>query len=215
VVEVSLNIDLDTIYSDPAPLDALVQRFGRVNRARKKRIVPVHVFRQPRDGQNVYLEALVQRTLDVLEAHDDEDIDEAVIGEWLDEIYTTPEICDPWTKTYTEQYQLVASHLRGLRPFNSDEKREAEFEGLFDGVEVLPRCFEEQYLEHTAKDEFIEASRLFVNISHGRYQQLAYRGKVRPMGDATRKRWVVLQEYSSQLGLLFDSPSGKPIDDDQ
>ncbi|MBV9689447.1 MAG: CRISPR-associated helicase Cas3' [Ktedonobacteraceae bacterium] len=215
VVEVSLNIDVDTIYSDPAPLDALVQRFGRVNRARKKHIVPVHVFRQPRDGQKVYLEALVQRTLDVLEAHNEEDIDEAALGAWLDEIYAAPEIHDPWMKTYTDQFRLVASHLRGLRPFNSDAQREAAFEELFDGVEVLPRCFEEQYLEHMAHDAFIDASRLFVNISHGRYQQLASCGKVRPLGDAMRKRCVVLQTYSSELGLLFDTPSGKRSDDDQ
>ena len=31
-VEVSLDIDLDTIYTEPAPLEALVQRFGRINR---------------------------------------------------------------------------------------------------------------------------------------------------------------------------------------
>lgn len=209
VVEVSLNIDLDTIYSDPAPLDALVQRFGRVNRARLKGIVPVHVFRQPCDGQGVYLEPLVQKTLDVLEKQKEQDIDEATIGEWLDEIYTTPEIHDPWMKTYTEQYQLVASLLRGLRPFNSDEKREEEFEKLFDGVEVLPRCFEAQYIEHMSKDEFIEASRLFVSISYRKYQQLANRGKIRPMADVNRKRWVVLQDYSSELGLLFDSYPGE------
>ncbi len=205
VVEVSLNIDLDTVYSDPAPLDALVQRFGRVNRARKKGIVPVHVFRQPRDGQGVYLEKLVERTLDVLEEHNDEDIDEAAIEKWLDEIYNTPEIHDPWMKQYNEQSFLVNSHLRRLRPFNSDEKREEEFEKLFDGVEVLPRCFEKRYIDHMSKDEFIEASRLFVSISQGRYQQLAKRGKIRPMEDTTRKRWVVLQEYDPELGLLFDT----------
>ncbi|MEG3070442.1 MAG: CRISPR-associated helicase Cas3' [Candidatus Syntrophopropionicum ammoniitolerans] len=32
VVEVSLDIDLDVIYTDPAPLEALIQRFGRINR---------------------------------------------------------------------------------------------------------------------------------------------------------------------------------------
>lgn len=205
VVEVSLNIDLDTIYSDPAPLDALVQRFGRVNRARQKGIVPVHVFREPRDGQGVYLEKLVERTLDVLSVHNDENIDETAIGEWLDDIYNTPEIRDPWMKKYNDQYQLVVSHLRGLRPFDSNEKREEEFEKLFDGVEVLPCCFEKQYLEHLSKDEFIEASRLFVSISERRYQQLARRGKIRPMEDVGRKRWVVLQEYDPELGLLFDT----------
>jgi CRISPR/Cas system-associated endonuclease/helicase Cas3 len=34
VVEVSLDIDLNTIYTDPAPLEALVQRFGCINRGR-------------------------------------------------------------------------------------------------------------------------------------------------------------------------------------
>ncbi len=117
-------------------------------------------------------------------------------------------------KTYTDQYRLVASLLRGLRPFNSDEKREEEFEKLFDGVEVLPRCFEARYLEHMSKDEFIEASSFFVSISHKKYQQLAYRGKIRPMEDATRKKWVVLQEYSSELGLLFDASLGERNDGD-
>jgi CRISPR-associated endonuclease/helicase Cas3 len=32
VVEVSLNIDFDIGFSEPAPLDALVQRMGRINR---------------------------------------------------------------------------------------------------------------------------------------------------------------------------------------
>src|SRR5205823_13433303 len=35
VVEVSLNVDFEVLYSDPAPLEALLQRFGRVNRARR------------------------------------------------------------------------------------------------------------------------------------------------------------------------------------
>jgi hypothetical protein len=64
-----------------------------------------------------------------------------------------------------------------------------------------------------ANEEFIEASRLFVSISHKRYQQLAKKGKVRPMEDATRKRWVVLQEYSSKLGLLFDEVPDELIDE--
>jgi len=214
VVEVSLNIDLDTIYSDPAPLEALVQRFGRVNRARKKGIVPVHVFRQPADGQRVYDDILVQKTIDVLEAHQDEDIDEAAISQWLNKIYNTPEIYAPWMKKYQDQYQLVDRLLRGLRPFNSDEKSEEEFEKLFDGVEVLPRCFEREYVDLIAQDEFIEASRLFVSISQKKYQQLANQGKIRTLGDDKHKRWLVMQPYSSEHGLIFDSSLGDRPDGD-
>ncbi len=205
VVEVSLNIDLDTIYTDPAPLDALVQRFGRVNRARKKGIVPVYVFRQPNNGQHVYDDLLVQKTLDVLEIHNDKDIDEAAISEWLNEIYAIPEIYHPWMDKYNKQYALVTQLLRDLRPFNSDERSEEMFERLFDGVEVLPRFFERQYIDHITKDEFIEASRLFVSISQKKYQQLARQGKIRPLADDKRKRWLVMQPYDSECGLSFDS----------
>jgi len=205
VVEVSLNIDLDTIYSDPGPLDALVQRFGRVNRARKKGIVPVHVFRQPCDGQYIYLEALVQKTLAVLEKHNNKNIDEAMIGTWLDEIYSDPEIHTPWRQAFDAQYDLASELLRDLRPFNSDEKREEKFEELFDGVDVLPRCFEREYIEHMAQDEFIEASQLFVSISQKKYQQLMRHGKIRPMDDPSSKKWVVRQDYGPTLGLIFDT----------
>jgi CRISPR-associated endonuclease/helicase Cas3 len=205
VVEVSLNIDLDTIYSDPAPLDALVQRFGRVNRALKKGIVPVHVMRSPRDGQYVYSGALVQKTLEVLEGQNNENIDEAAIGEWLDEIYGDPEIATPWRQAFDAQYKLATGLLRALRPFNSDEQREEEFEALFDGVDVLPRCFEREYLGHIAKDEFIEASQFFVSISQRKYQQLARQGKIRPMDDTTHKKWIVLQDYDPEQGLIFDT----------
>jgi CRISPR-associated endonuclease/helicase Cas3 len=213
VVEVSLNIDLDTIYSDPAPLDALIQRFGRINRAREKGIVPVHVFREPRDGQGVYQELLVQRTLEELELHNEQEIDEAAIEAWLNAIYTAPAIHDPWMKMYHQQFSNAELLLRDLRPFDSDAKLEEKFDQLFDGVEVLPRCFERRYLEHMEKNELIEASHLFVPISYKKYQYLASRGKIRQLGDSKQKKWMTLLEYDKKLGLLFDTSQNVPYDE--
>jgi CRISPR-associated endonuclease/helicase Cas3 len=207
VVEVSLNIDLDTIYTDPAPLDALVQRFGRVNRACTKKIVPVHVFREPCDGQGIYLEHLVKRTLGELERHDGDEIDEVAVGDWLDAIYSAPEIRDPWRKTYGQQFQLAEQLLRGLRPFDSDKDREEAFEKLFDGVEVLPSCFEALYLKHREKSEFLEASELFVPISYKKCQHLRSQGKIKLLEEKTEKRWLAKLDYSSTLGLLFEPAS--------
>ncbi len=224
VVEVSLNIDLDTIYSDPAPLEALLQRFGRVNRQGKKGICPGHVFRQPDDGQGVYgfhrdaqqRGRIVRLTLAELEKHDNAIIDEAAVNTWLDDIFRDPQLRAEWEAEYGRVAQQAASMLAGLRPFNSDDQREEEFERLFDNVEVLPERFEQEYLAHLADDEYIEASRYFVGISRQQYAQLSRAGLVRPLADpdAKYRRWVVLSEYDDDAGLRFE-PSGRDPDWDR
>jgi CRISPR-associated endonuclease/helicase Cas3 len=220
VVEVSLNIDLDTIYTDPAPLEALLQRFGRVNRACEKGICPVHVFRQPDDGQYVYGRHkdkqqqghIVRVTLAELERHDGAEIDEAQISQWLDHIYSDPVLARSWDEEYRRVAQSAERVLSGLRPFNSDPQKEDEFEQLFDNVDVLPECFEEQYLNCLANDEFIESSRYFVGISARKYAELARKGFVRPANDPDGKhrKWVVTLPYDADMGLLFDQPSKDP-----
>lgn len=211
VVEVSLNIDLDTIYTDPAPLEALLQRFGRINRACEKGICPVHVFRAPDDGQYVYNELLVRATLAELEQHDGNEIDEARINDWLDRIYAHPPIAAGWQEEYGRAALAAERVLSGLRPFNSDPQKEGEFEALFDNIDVLPQRFEQTYLDCLAQGEFLDASRYFVGISARKYAELARKGLVRPAATEDRRRkWVVNLPYDSDLGLQFDQTSRDP-----
>jgi len=41
VIEVSLDIDYDVCFSEPAPIDALIQRFGRINRRKNSDGLPL------------------------------------------------------------------------------------------------------------------------------------------------------------------------------
>src|SRR5262249_8666088 len=54
VVEVSLDIDFDVLLTEPAPLEALLQRFGRVNRGRKRQTSDVFVVAEPVSGLRIY-----------------------------------------------------------------------------------------------------------------------------------------------------------------
>ncbi len=55
-VEVSLDIDYDVAFIENAPIDALIQRFGRVNRAGKKQIPPIdHQFSPKEETVPVYV----------------------------------------------------------------------------------------------------------------------------------------------------------------
>ena len=68
VVEVSLNISYDALFTELAPIDALVQRMGRVNRWGQEPPAPVHVFCQWSDGsEQVYGRKVLQRTFELLQ----------------------------------------------------------------------------------------------------------------------------------------------------
>ncbi len=214
VVEVSLNIDLDTIYSEPAPLEALLQRFGRVNRAGEKGICPVYVFRQPDDGQCVYgydrdetrRGHIIRVTLKELEEHDGEIIDESAINSWLDCIYADAQLKAQWNDAYQRMAQNAAHTLTNLRPFNSDPQKEEEFEQMFDNIDVLPQCFEQVYINHISQGEFIEASSYFVGISTKKYCILKNQRLVCQLEalDGKRQPWMVRLPYSKETGLSFD-----------
>jgi len=66
VVEVSLDIDFDCGYLEPAPIDAMIQRMGRVNRKGSRNPEPIVVFREPVGAYPIYQTAIVGRTVEAL-----------------------------------------------------------------------------------------------------------------------------------------------------
>jgi CRISPR-associated endonuclease/helicase Cas3 len=96
VVEVSLDISFDRMVTEAAPLDALIQRFGRVNRRRTPQSLgtlrPVHVIAPPASMRDVlpYDEDVVRRSWDVLPAGP---LQTARLQALVDEVY--PEVRPP------------------------------------------------------------------------------------------------------------------------
>ena len=202
VVEVSLDIDLDTIYTEPAPLEALIQRFGRINRRRQLNgVAPVHVFAEPADGQKIYDETLVKCTLAILRSNNGQAIHEGEIGEWLDQIYDG-EIAERWQEKFEIQANEFESVcLKTMQAFCSDQSLEELFYKAFDGIEVLPEAFYDEYKEFKQSDPIL-AGELLVPISIGRYHALKNSGQLYPR--ERREPYIARVPYSSELGLTFN-----------
>lgn len=92
VVEVSLDINYDCMFTDAAPLDSLIQRFGRINRSRTEstigRLKPVHVF-APTKSTLPYKKPIVEASFEALP---NGDLHETVIQSLIDSVYPETEI---------------------------------------------------------------------------------------------------------------------------
>lgn len=211
VVEVSLNVDFDTIYSDPAPLEALLQRFGRVNRGRgaRSKLLPVNVFTAPdaSDARQPYLpydSALVERSLTILRQFcDGHAIDESLVTTMLDKIYQG-DLLSEWERVYEESaLKFERDILDNIPAFESGEPH--KFYELFDGIEVLPTTSIDEYYEVRDNRGYLEASQYLVSISYALYSEFKQYGLIVPARDQEG-------EYSDHINVPYDSEYGLDID---
>jgi CRISPR-associated endonuclease/helicase Cas3 len=221
-IEVSLDIDYDVIFTEPAPLDALLQRFGRVNRHRVN-----GRYRQPcdcivfskRNDVDKYIyknEEVIVRTLKAL--CEMESLNSGVVAEidlqrYIDQVYPN------WSAKDKEDFDRVYIHLKAdvmenLAPFLYDSHREDEFEKQFDGVKVLPSKFKDEYIELLKSSKLIQAESLKVSISKRRFASLITKEGIQRdvlayqlhVNNEIKEHsyYAINRKYDDELGLQLD-----------
>ena len=113
VVEVSLDVSFSGMITEAAPLDALVQRFGRVNRRRPSdHIDPVWVIAPPEDDRAVlpYNAETVRRSFEVLP--DGEVLRERDVQCLLDRVYPTVEVLKMDLHFVQDEYGFAIQELQ-------------------------------------------------------------------------------------------------------
>ncbi len=92
IVEVSLDISFDLMITATAPLDAMIQRFGRVNRKRTKETIgnykDIYVIAPPETDKDAkpYDLNILQKSFEVL--NDNEVLKESELQQKIDEVFT-------------------------------------------------------------------------------------------------------------------------------
>jgi len=217
-IEVSLDIDYDVIYTEPAPIDALIQRFGRVNRKREKGICPVIVFKEAnKNDKFIYSSDLIERTIKVFEKiilEGNNILEEHKLQEYIDFVY--PNWNEKDKKSFDEIYQLLKySTENQLIPLLHSKKKEDDFYKQFDGIKVLPIRLKERFENYLSNYDFISAERLKVQIRKNKFAQLisendqnlykvSYNFETERGNLITITYWILTKKYDPEIGLLYN-----------
>ena len=199
VVEVSLDVDFDVLYTDPAPIEAILQRAGRINRGRTDRTLCDVFIYTDRPQYDIYNAELVAASMRELADLHEQPIDEATVTAMIDRVYSG-KVGDAWVKAYERAQEEFCSFVLGeVKAYQVDEEAQRSFDRLFDGCAVLPVQFLSEYDRLLEEKLYIEAGALCLNLPYGRVQRLLDKGLARKRDDL----YIVEVDYSHELGLLI------------
>jgi len=177
-VEVSLDIDYDIAFIEKAPIDALIQRFGRVNRAGSKQIqpidrdieidhntVPVYLFENIIGKTPFYDSEVLKDTWTYLTALDNHELSENDLVKVCNQVYI-----NGYNQSQQEDF---IQGLNNTTITNFEEEWiaghwedwiETVIENSNQKLEVL--CFNliEEFDEKRMNKQYIEANQLLVQV---------------------------------------------------
>lgn len=108
VVEVSLDIDFAYGIIETAPLDALIQRLGRVNRKGKRDITLNNILLTAMEDNSkyVYDKDLTQRSFELIQQVEGIEISETKLVELVNQLYSE----FPWTEEQKDRFEKAYNH---------------------------------------------------------------------------------------------------------
>lgn len=197
VVEVSLDISFDLMITECAPIDALIQRFGRVNRKRTLESIshfkPIYVLAPPTDKTEAlpYTLDVLERTFEVL-PDNGKVLDETEVQGMIDMVYPHIE--------FTNIDFSGAAFMDGkwqLQCLCNKAKS-----ALLDTLDINSAiCITENDKKTYCNSNAMERSKLEIPVS---YHSIAYRNLEQIAIEHSHLFIVPNSAYNNELGLSTD-----------
>ena len=191
-IEVSLDISYDVLYTEIAPYDALLQRFGRVNRRGEKGIKDIYIYNNY--NKCIYRDDIIKNTDSVISEiiHSDNRIVlEEKVEYYLDKVYTYIDL-----KEYNRYSNILNSLINNLRVgYYNDNSVEDMIQG--DTLSVVPEVLLNEHIYLINNNRYLEAQSLKLNIPLNRFKYNPY------MFYRYEDCVITKYQYTEDIGLEF------------
>jgi CRISPR-associated endonuclease/helicase Cas3 len=165
VIEVSLDVSFEVLFTELAPVDSLLQRFGRVNRHGEAD--PNHVgvcyiaSGEDAGSRMIYDPELLDRTRTHLPL---DPLTFDVACNWIEGVYPKGLSAKEETrmKQASDAFNTIVAQLKPMIDAPADVETE---KSLLDTVQVIPKEYEEQWQSLRENRQYLEAKKLVVNVS--------------------------------------------------
>ena len=218
VIEVSLDVSFDLMFTELAPADSLLQRFGRVNRhgnGETQALVWI-CCGEDSGSQMIYDPILLQRTADWARSFTQSEarLDFAASLEWVQAVYPhglTDSESEAMERAKTSFHEVVDNLKPMLDPVVSPDLEST----LFETIQVVPSRYEEDLEKFVLAKNYLQVKQLLVNVNLRSWFGAQWRTKLkglahlreRPDLHPNRPYHIALYHYDSESGLDLNQPS--------
>jgi len=179
VIEVSLDISFDCLFSEPAPLDAFLQRMGRVNRKGElDQPASVFIFTDgSKQDHYIYPQEKVDGALQALSPlGGGSPLSNAKAATLIQDVYRDGLSAED-VYHFNDVKNQFSDLIKKLPLFDEYPIKESLFNELFDSVKVVPLRFSDELDLLIEAKRFLEIEGLTLSVSQRRFKYLRNQGR--------------------------------------
>lgn len=213
IVEASLDIDFDMLYTEMSTLDSLFQRFGRCYRSREyeENASNVKIYIKETSGVGyIYDKEIYQKSIDLLQEYSGQILEEKTKIDLVDKLYSKEMLQNTdFYKNFNDAFRI----LDNIIDYDTSKKDAQRILRNIDNIDVIPKIiydnnlnlFEEYSIESDKKKKYElkrKIDKLFISINSSNKWKL---GNLITECPYIKGKYIIDTKYDKEIGLFLEN----------
>lgn len=211
IVEASLDIDFDLLYTEMSTLDSLFQRLGRCfrNREYKGKEPNIKIYKKESSGIGyIYDKEIYEKSIELLEEYNEEILEEQRKIELVDKLYSKEMLKET---AFYKEFKESLSILENIVDYDVSKKDAQKILRSIENIEVIPKSIYDENLhkfrEYELEEKIEERAKmkrklneLFISINKSNRWKFNNQITECPY---IKNKYIIDMKYDKEVGLLL------------